>query len=155
MSKPHYPKNRWISNGDIADFYLWAERHRIPVLRQLLQILLGTQILCPIPEMLFLPHPFGIIVGPSSELGNNVVLMQQVTLGGNDPYFNEPVLDDRVFPKLKEGVYVGAGAKILGPVTIGEWAIVGANAVVTRDVPPGARVVGFNRILHSTPGASE
>ena len=132
MSRPHYPKNRWISNGALACLYLWSERHRVPLLRPALSILLGTQIPCPLPERLFLPHPFGIIVSAGAELGNNVVLMQQVTLGGKDPHFDEPVLDGRYFPKLKEGVYVGAGAKILGPVTIGEWAIVGANAVVTK-----------------------
>ncbi len=147
MSRPTYPKNRWIANGGLADLYLWSERRRVPILRKLLSILLGTQIPCTLPERVFLPHPFGIIVSGGAELGNNVVLMQQVTLGGKDPHFNDPVLDSRQFPKLCEGVYVGAGAKILGPCVIGEWAIIGANAVVTKDVPPHATVVGFNKIL--------
>jgi serine acetyltransferase len=66
--------------------------------------------------------------------------MQQVTLGAKDPERNAaPIVGDHA--------YLGAGARILGNVTIGTGAIVGANAVVTRDVPAGARVVGANRIL--------
>jgi len=147
MNKKCYPKNRWISNGFMADFYLWSERHHIPFLRFCLKTLLGTQIPCKIPDALFMPHPYGIIVSAGCELGENVVLMQQVTLGGRDPHFNEETLTSANFPKLKEGVYVGAGARILGPVNIGAWAIVGANAVVTKDVPAGATVVGFNKII--------
>lgn len=74
--------------------------------------------------------------------------MQQVTLGGKDPWCMET--DRRgLYPILEEGVYVGAGAKILGPATIGAWSIVGANAVVTKSVPPYSTVLGINRILAS------
>lgn len=79
-------------------------------------------------------------------LSNNVVLMQQVTLGGKNPHLGMETCDDQ-FPVLEEGVYVGAGAKILGNVTVGKWAIVAANTVVTKDVPAHATVVGFNKIM--------
>lgn len=150
MPRAVHPKNPWISNGRLADLSLWATRHRVPILRGLLGALLGTEIGCPLPRRLFLPHPYGIIVGGASELGENVTLMQQVTLGGKDPFCTKTDLAGE-YPRLREGVYVGAGAKILGGITIGEWAIIGANAVVTKDVPAGATVVGFNRIIPKAP----
>jgi len=67
------------------------------------------------------------------------VIGHQVTLGGRDLTSAAPCLED--------GVYVGAGAKVLGGVRIGRGATVGANAVVTKDVPPGMTVVGANRLL--------
>ena len=112
---------------------------------------LGTDIGCDLPERLFLPHPFGIIVGAFSELGNDVTLNHQVTLGGKDPWCTKEDIRGE-FPKLRDGVYVGAGAKILGGITVGEWAIIGANAVVTKDVPAGATVVGYNHIITAGQG---
>jgi serine O-acetyltransferase len=113
----------------------------------LLGQILNCQINCPIPARLFLPHATGVIVDTCCELGNDVVLLQQVTLGGRDPYHRADRNPDRVDPILRDGVYVGPGARILGPVTIGEWALIGANAVVTIDVPAYSIVVGHNKIL--------
>ena len=59
---------------------------------------------------------------------------------------------ESLHPILEEGVYVSMGAKVLGPVTIGAWSVIGANAVVTEDVPPFSTVFGNNRILRSTEG---
>lgn len=146
MSRHCHPRNPWISNGRLINIYLWAQRRRLKLIAKTIGLLLNTDIDCTLPERLFLPHPFGIIVGTTSRLANNVTLMQQVTLGGKDPWCTDPDLAGD-YPTLEEGVYVGAGAKILGPVTIGKWAIVGANAVVTKDVPAGATVVGFNKII--------
>ncbi len=82
---------------------------------------------------LLLPHPNGIVLHPEAVIGPNCLLFQQVTLGkGPKPGF----------PILEGHVDVGAGAKILGGVRIGAHAIIGANAVVLEDVPPGATVVG-------------
>jgi len=77
-----------------------------------------------------------------------VVIGQQVTLGGRD-------LNIDHMPVIEDGVYLGAGCKVLGKVVVGRGAIVGANAVVTKDVPAGAVVVGANRILagHASPYA--
>jgi serine O-acetyltransferase len=92
-----------------------------------------------LPKTVFLPHPFGIVVSSGVEFGEDVVIGHQVTIGNRGGVMAAPKIGNRV--------YIGAGAKILGPVTIGDDAVVGANAVVTRDVPPGATVVGANRIL--------
>ncbi len=130
----------------MAELYLFCLRRKWRVPSRILGFTLNCQIGCEIPERLFIPHPFGIIVDNDSKLGNNVVLLQQVTLGVVCPYYHPsdpPGLD----PTLEEGVYVGAGAKILGKITIGEWSVIGANAVVTVNVPPYSVVVGYNRIL--------
>lgn len=83
---------------------------------------------------LMLPHPNGIVVHPDVQIGPNCILFQQVTLGVNRG--KEGV------PKLGGHVDVGPGARILGPVTIGDHAVIGANAVVLCDVPAGATAVG-------------
>jgi serine O-acetyltransferase len=85
-------------------------------------------------EELQLPHPNGVVIHPEAEIGPHCTLFQQVTLGtGPQPGV----------PRLGAHVYVGAGAKILGGVTIGDYAIIGANAVVIHDVPAGATAVGI------------
>lgn len=84
---------------------------------------------CKIEGGLLLPHPNGIVIHPSVEIGPNCLLFQQVTITAN-------VI-------LGAHVDVGAGAKILGPLRIGEHARIGANAVVLHDVPAGATVVGI------------
>lgn len=81
---------------------------------------------------LLIPHPNGIVIHPGVRIGPNCLLFQQVTIGH---------AKDGV-PTLGGHVDVGAGAKLLGPITIGDHAIIGANAVVTVDVPAGATAVG-------------
>ncbi len=151
MSRPIYPKNKWILNSRIADLYFWMLRWKIKPVSRVLEWVLGTEIRCPLPRHLFLPHPYGVIVGGPVVLGENVVLMQQVTLGGKDPHLGEAECDDQ-FPVLEEGVYVGAGAKILGNVRIGQWAIVAANAVVVKDVPPFSIAGGVPAKIIKTQG---
>lgn len=83
---------------------------------------------------LLMPHPNGVVVHPEAEIGPNCLLFQQVTIGtGPRPGV----------PKLGGNVDVGPGAKILGGVTIGDHAVIGANAVVLSDVPAGAVMVGI------------
>jgi serine O-acetyltransferase len=100
---------------------------------------LGCDIGGALPPSIFLPHPLGIVIHGAARIGKDVVVGHQVTLGARDLTAAAPQIDD--------GVYIGAGAKILGGIRIGKGATVGANAVVTRDVPAGAVVVGANRIL--------
>jgi serine O-acetyltransferase len=85
----------------------------------------------------FIDHGMGVVIGETAQVGNNVTLYQGVTLGGTS--WNK----GKRHPTLGDGVIVGAGAKILGPFTVGAGAKVGSNAVVTKEVPPGATVVGI------------
>lgn len=85
----------------------------------------------------FIDHGCGVVIGETAEIGNDVTLYHGVTLGGVS--WNA----GKRHPTLCDGVMVGAGAKILGPVTVGAQARVGANSVVVRDVPDGMTVIGI------------
>ncbi|WP_085595003.1 MULTISPECIES: serine O-acetyltransferase [unclassified Pseudomonas] len=85
----------------------------------------------------FIDHGMGIVIGETAEIGDDVTLYQGVTLGGTS--WNK----GKRHPTLEDGVVVGAGAKVLGPFTVGAGAKVGSNAVVTKEVPAGATVVGI------------
>ncbi|WP_157109088.1 serine acetyltransferase [Cryobacterium arcticum] len=87
---------------------------------------------------LLIHHPNGIVVGRGAKIGANCTLLQQVTLG-------ERYLDQRgpsAYPTLEDGVTVGAGARLLGGIVIGQGSNIGANSVVLIDVPPGHSAVG-------------
>jgi serine O-acetyltransferase len=87
----------------------------------------------------FIDHGF-VVIGETAEIGDNVTLYQCVTLGGTDPANG---IAGKRHPTLSDGVIVGSGAQVLGPIIVGPRARVGANAVVTRDVPEGATMVGI------------
>jgi len=96
-----------------------------------------------IGKNLVIDHGMGVVIGETAEIMDDVVLYQGVTLGGHH-YRPEPR-----HPIIRRGATIGAGAKIIGRVTIGEGARVGANAVVLGDVPAGATVVGVpGKISH-------
>jgi serine O-acetyltransferase len=78
----------------------------------------------------YLPHPNGIVIHPRAVIGPNCLIFQQVTIG--------VVADHHAAPVIGGHVDIGAGAKIIGPVTVGDHAVIGANAVVTRDIPSEA-----------------
>ncbi len=90
-----------------------------------------------IGRRLFIDHGMGVVVGETSILGDDVTLYQGVTLGGTSRAAGKR------HPTLEDGVVVGAGAQVLGPVTIGAGARIGANAVVLKDVPGDATMVGI------------
>jgi serine O-acetyltransferase len=87
----------------------------------------------------FIDHGFTVI-GETAEIGDNVTIYQCVTLGGTNPSDGVP---GKRHPTIADNVVIGSGAQVLGPITIGESAKVGANSVVTRDVAPGATMVGI------------
>ena len=88
---------------------------------------------------LFIDHGFSVI-GETAEIGDNVTIYQNVTLGGTNPA--DGVAGKR-HPTIQDDVIIGSGAQILGPITVGKGARIGANAVVTKDVPEGAVMVGI------------
>ncbi len=87
----------------------------------------------------FIDHGF-VVIGETATIGDDVTIYQCVTLGGTDPANGIP---GKRHPTLGDGVIVGSGAQVLGPIMVGARARIGANAVVTREVPPGATMVGI------------
>jgi serine O-acetyltransferase len=103
-----------------------------------------------IGRRLFIDHGMGIVIGETAEIGDDVTLYQGVTLGGTS--WNK----GKRHPTLEDGVVVGAGAKVLGPFTVGAGAKIGSNAVVTKAVPAGATAVGIpGRIIARDDAESE
>jgi len=92
-----------------------------------------------IGERFFIDHGFTVI-GETAEIGDDVTIYQCVTLGGTNPSTG---VGGKRHPTLKSGVVIGSGAQVLGPIEVGEGAKIGANAVVTKDVEPGATMVGI------------
>lgn len=89
-----------------------------------------------IGEGLFIDHGAGVVIGETADIGNDVTLYQGVTLGGTG------FATGKRHPTVQDNVTIGSGAKLLGPITIGHGAKIGANSVVITDVPPNSTVVG-------------
>ena len=97
-----------------------------------------------IGKNLFIDHGMGVVIGETSEIGDNVTIYHMVTLGGISPSIDSDSQRNlKRHPTLKDNVVIGSGAQVLGPVIVGENAKVGANAVVTKDVPENAVMVGI------------
>ena len=115
---------------------------RIPffprLISQVARILTGIEIHpgAKIGEGLFIDHGTGVVIGETSIIGNNVTLFQGVTLGGTGKERGKR------HPTIGDNVVIGAGAKVLGNITVGANSYVGANAVVIKDVPPNSTIVG-------------
>lgn len=121
--------------------WLWERGHHGParILSQATRWLTGIEIHpgATIGRRFFIDHGMGIVIGETTEIGDGVMLYQGVTLGG------QVLTQTKRHPTLEDNVTVGAGAKVLGPITIGEGSAVGANAVVTKDVPADHIAVGI------------
>ncbi|TDT34207.1 serine O-acetyltransferase EpsC [Naumannella halotolerans] len=120
---------------------LWETKVlRLParVLSHLTRVLTGIEIHpgATIGRRFFIDHGVGVVIGETAEIGDDVMLYHQVTLGGRT------LSQGKRHPTLEDGVVAGAGAKILGPVTVGAYSRIGANSVVTKDVPAHSTVVG-------------
>ena len=97
----------------------------------------------------FIDHGMGVVIGETAEIGDDVMLYHGVTLGGRS------LAKVKRHPTLRDGVVVGAGAKILGPVEIGEGTAVGANAVVVKDTPADAIATGVPATVRPRKGPAE
>ena len=142
-----YPGVKAVFFHRIANFFQLAKFHLVArIISQLSRFLTGIEIHpgAKIGKNLFIDHGMGVVIGETSEIGNNVTIYHMATLGGIAPSINSN--DQRQVkrhPTLSDCVVVGSGAQILGPVMIGANAKVGANAVVTKDVPENAVMVGI------------
>jgi serine O-acetyltransferase len=125
----------------IAKFHLIAR-----IISQFSRFLTGIEIhpKANIGKNLFIDHGMGVVIGETSEIGDNVTIYHMATLGGISPSINSNEQRNiKRHPTLKDNVVIGSGAQILGPVTVGKNAKIGANAVVTKDVPENAVMVGI------------
>jgi serine O-acetyltransferase len=114
----------------------------VPVLPRLISMVMrmvtGIEVhpAAKIGEGLFIDHGAGVVIGETADIGDNVTLYQGVTLGGTG------FASGKRHPTVQDNVTIGSGAKLLGPITIGHGAKIGANSVVITDVPPNSTVVG-------------
>lgn len=121
----------------------WLWRHRLFLAGRFLsnigKILSGIEIHpgATIGRRFFIDHGNGVVIGETAEIGDDVTLYQGVTLGGTS------LNAGKRHPTLEDNVIVGSGAQVLGPITVRECARIGANAVVLKDVPSGATMVGI------------
>jgi serine O-acetyltransferase len=120
---------------------LWHSGWRTPAvfLAYLARIVTGIEIhpAVRIGRRFFIDHGTGVVIGETAEIGDDVTLYQGVTLGGTS------LNPGKRHPTLADGVIVGAGAKVLGPFTVGRNARIGSNAVVLKEVPEGATMIGI------------
>ena len=142
-----YPGVKAVFFHRIANFLSIAKFDLIArIISQFSRFLTGIEIhpKAKIGENLFIDHGMGVVIGETSEIGNNVTIYHMVTLGGVSPSIeSNQQRNVKRHPTLMDNVVVGSGAQILGPVVVGKNAKVGANAVVTKDVPENAVMVGI------------
>ena len=142
-----YPGVKAVFFHRIANFFHLAKFYLVArMISQLSRFLTGIEIHpgAKIGKNLFIDHGMGVVIGETSEIGNNVTIYHMATLGGIAPSINSNEQRQvKRHPTLGDCVVVGSGAQILGPVIIGTHAKIGANAVVTKDVPENAVMVGI------------
>ena len=142
-----YPGVKAVFFHKIANFFSIAKFDLIArVISQFSRFLTGIEIhpRAKIGKNLFIDHGMGVVIGETSDIGDNVTIYHMATLGGISPSINsEDQRNTKRHPTLMNNVVVGSGAQILGPVVIGKNAKIGANAVVTKNVPENAIMVGI------------
>ena len=141
-----YPSVKAIFFHRIANFFCLAKFDLIArIISQFSRFLTGIEIhpKAKIGKNLFIDHGMSVVIGETSDIGDNVTIYHGVTLGGISPSIDsDKQRNVKRHPTLNNNVVVGSGAQILGPVTVGENAKIGANSVVTKDVPDNAVMVG-------------
>ena len=142
-----YPGVKAIFLYKIANFFSVAKFYLVArMISQLARFITGIEIhpAAKIGKNLFIDHGMGVVIGETSDIGDNVTIYHNATLGGISPSINSNE-QRRVkrHPTLKDNVVVGSGAQVLGPIEVGKNAKIGSNAVVTKDVPENAVMIGI------------
>jgi len=142
-----YPGAKAVFLHRIANFFAVAKFDLIArIISQFSRFMTGIEIhpKAKIGKNLFIDHGMGVVIGETSDIGDNVTIYHMATLGGISPSINsDDQRETKRHPTLQDNVVVGSGAQILGPITIGKNAKIGANAVVTKDVPENGVMVGI------------
>ena len=142
-----YPGVKAVFFHRIANFFNLAKFDLVArIISQFSRFLTGIEIHpgAKIGKNLFIDHGMGVVIGETSQIGDNVTIYHMATLGGIAPSINSN--DQRNIkrhPTIEDDVVIGSGAQVLGPVRIGRCAKIGANAVITKDVPEKAVMVGI------------
>jgi len=142
-----YPGVKAVFLHRIANFFCIAKFDLIArIISQFSRFLTGIEIhpKAKIGKNLFIDHGMGVVIGETSEIKDDVTIYHMVTLGGIAPSINsDNQRNIKRHPTLEDNVIVGSGAQVLGPVIVGKNAKIGANAVVTKDVPENAVMIGI------------
>ena len=142
-----YPGVKAIFFHKIANFFAIAKFDLIArMISQFSRFLTGIEIhpKAKIGKNLFIDHGMGVVIGETSEIGDNVTIYQNVTLGGSSPSIDsERQRHEKRHPSIGNDVVIGSGAQIIGPIKVGNNARIAANAVVVKDVPENATMVGI------------
>ena len=142
-----YPGAKAVFMHKIANFFAVAKFDLIArIVSQFSRFMTGIEIhpKAKIGKNLFIDHGMGVVIGETSDIGDNVTIYHNVTLGGISPSINsENQRETKRHPTLQDHVVVGSGAQVLGPIIVGKNAKIGANAVVTKDVPENGVMVGI------------
>ena len=142
-----YPGVKAVFFHRLAHFFSVAKFDLISrIISQFSRFLTGIEIHpgAKIGKNLFIDHGMGVVIGETSEIGDNVTMYHMVTLGGISPSINSNEQRNiKRHPTLMDNVVVGSGAQILGPVVIGKNSKIGANAVITKNVEENAVMIGI------------
>ena len=142
-----YPGVKAIFFHRISNFFYLAKFDLVArFISQLSRFLTGIEIHpgAKIGKNLFIDHGMGVVIGETSEIGDNVTIYHMATLGGIAPSINSnDQRNKKRHPTIEDDVVIGSGAQVLGPVIVGRCAKIGANAVITKDVPEKSVMVGI------------
>ena len=142
-----YPGVKAVFFHHISNFFYKAGFDLIArIISQTVRFFTGIEIHpgAKIGKNLFIDHGMGVVIGETSEIGNNVTIYHAVTLGGSSPSVDsERQRHEKRHPTIGDDVVIGSGAQIIGPIKVGNNSRIAANAVVVKDVPDNATMVGI------------
>lgn len=127
--------------------WLWKKDYKLSarVISQIARFLTGIEIHpgARIGKGFFIDHGMGVVIGETTEIGNNVTMYHDITLGGTTVFDKHGKITAKRHPTIGNNVIIGSGAQVLGPIKIGDNAKIGSNAIVVKEVPADTTVVGM------------